>query len=248
MELDKPFKQDKNGLWYVDFKDINTQVIHFPEIGKCNAKKATFYKVEGMDNIIIKDTTEYPYFLNRHKHLKLLSELVKRQSRITDVDYPFAYCKDYGILRGIVELFYLDSISINDIIYSIKYKNNLSQLEVIKNYYNHENDNIDNIIVLLLNILELISKMHNNGVYYTDIRAGNFLLYNNEVKVIDFEPDYVRFKDRNGMYLDKILFNYASLVETILRRCGFEDVFFNAGEDFYETEKRVLSLRKSLER
>ena len=249
MELDKPFKKDKNGLWYLDSRDIKTKEIYFPEVGKCNARKNTFYLIEGMDNYIIKDSTEYPYFMNRFRNLSLLKKLVEKQSDIPEIDFPFAYCKDYGILRGIVEVFYQEAISLNDLLFSTKYNDSsLSQLELIKKYYDHDSNNIDNVIMLLLKILELISKMYYHSIFYTDIKAGNFLLFNNDVKVIDFEPGLVHFKDRNDWYLNFILINFAILVETVLKRCGFKDVFFSPGEDFYETEKRILSLRKTLER
>ena len=100
---------------------------------------------------------------------------------------------------------------------------------------------------LLLDILDLISKMYDKGIYYLDIHSGNFLLYNNDVKVIDFEPGHVYFRDREWN-LKIMLNNYAILVERIRKRFGFKEIFFHSGIDFYNTEYNVKELKKRLER
>ena len=46
----------------------------------------------------------------------------------------------------------------------------------------------------------------------------------------------------------QMLISYATLVETVLCKFGFKNVLFNSGEDFFETEKRVKYLGKTLER
>ena len=106
---------------------------------------------------------------------------------------------------------------------------------------------IDNLICMLLDILNLISKMYDKGVSYLDIHSGNFLFYNNGIKVIDFDYGYVLF-DKKDKYFDRIIRNYDMLVETICRRFGFKDILFNRDDTFMETEHHVKSLKRELRR
>ena len=226
MELEEPFKQDRKGLWYLDSRDIKTNRKRFTEINKNNDKRAVFYTINGMDDYIIKDSTEYPYFFNRIRNLKLLKNLVEKQKELPKVDFPFAYYKDYGVLRGIVMKYYQDAESLNNLI-------KLYSFHEFQDFYHHDNNEIDNIIDLFLEILELISNMYDKGIFYMDIRPGNFVIYNNSVKVIDFEPGFVYFRDCGSWNYYQMLISYATLVETVLCKFGFKNVLFNSGEDFF---------------
>ena len=90
--------------------------------------------------------------------------------------------------------------------------------------------------------------MYQKGVYYVDINSSNFVVYNNVVKVIDFEPEHVFFSDRSKWYFTRILKNYELLVDSVRKRFGFKPVLFNSGDDFHDTERNVKDLRKRLER
>ena len=54
-------KQDKDGLLYLDSHDIRLESFRFPEINKEPSEKRTFYKIEGIDDYILKDTTAIPF-------------------------------------------------------------------------------------------------------------------------------------------------------------------------------------------
>lgn len=240
MENELPFRHDRKGLKYLDSRDIKTDEIIIKQMSGSYRDRAHFFAIDGNDDYIIKDCTMYPLILNRPRNLKLLKQLVEKQEEIKNVDFPIAYYKSFNILKGIVIPYYKDSASLREII-------SLHPFEDLPNYYNHDSNEIDNLISLLLEILELISNMYDHKVYYLDIHTGNFLLYNNSVKVIDFEPGHVFFRDRKWN-LKLILSNYAMLVEKIRRMYKFKEIFFHSGVDFYNTEMNVKALRKRLER
>lgn len=241
MELKEPFKLDKKGLVYLDSHDIKINNLCFKEIKKSYSEKRQFFKIDGIDDYIIKDSTSSPLLFNVSKNKKLLENLVNKQKDIPDVDFPIGYYQDNGKMKGIIIPYYEDSLSLRKMIY-------LYNFEELKNYYNHDCNDIDNLINLFIRILELISKMYNNGVMYLDIHSGNFVFKDNDVKVIDFDPGFVYFKDKDNDHYERILMNYATLVETICRRLKFKPILFNPECTFMETERKVKRLKKELER
>ena len=246
MEHQLPFKLDKKGIWYLDSSDIITKEIVFPRYNnrpyeRPYENRTHFYTIDGIDDYIIKDCTMYPLLFNRSRNLKLLQELVKRQKDFSNIDFPVAYYKGHEMLKGIVIPYYKDSVSLNELIY-------FKGFNKLKEYYNHDNNEINNVVNLLLDILKLIITMYKKGIYYVDINSSNFLVYNNIIKVIDFEPDHVFFSDRNNWHLNRILKNYELLVYNVINKFNFKPVLFHSGDDFYDTELNVKILTKRLER
>ena len=239
MNINDLLKVDRSGLSYLDANDIKIEPFRFVEIGKKVEDKRTFYKVEGINDYIIKDTTMIPFLFNRSVNRNLLRKLVNKQKELPEIGFPIGYYSCHGKMNGTIIPYYPESLSIRKFIYLYDFEN-------LKEYYNHDSDDIDNLIRLLLEILEIVRKMKDKQVYYTDINTGNFVIHNNEVKVIDFDPGYVLFE--NNDCCERILKNYAILVERVCHKLGFENVFFNNGETFIDTEYRVKSLRKGLRR
>ena len=240
MEYKEPFKQDKKGRWYLDSRDIKIHDLYIKQMSSATRDRAHFFSIEGINDYIIKDCTMYPLVLNRYQNLKLLKKLVEKQSEIDKVEFQVAYYQSLMMLKGMVIPYYKDAPSLNEV-------TSLHKFEELRNYYDHESDDIDNLISLLIEILELIINMFEHGVYYLDIHTGNFLIYNNTIKVVDFEPGHVYFNQKQW-HLSLILSNYALLVEKIRRRYGFKEIFFHPGVDFYNTEMNVMALKKKLER
>ena len=242
MEHELPLRLDRKGLCYLEAGDVSCKEIVFRHHNnKPYEYQAHFYTIDGTDNYIIKDCTMYPLLFNRKRNLKLLKELINRQKYFTNIDFPIAYYKSYQMLKGIVIPYYKDSLSLYELLY-------FSSFSQLKEHYNHESNEIDNLISLLLDILELISTMYYKGMCYVDINSSNFVFYKNNVKVIDFEPSRIYFKDRDDWYLKRILSNYELLVEGVSRRYNFKPLLFNAGDDFYSAEESVKGLKRRLER
>ena len=241
MNNELPFRIDRRGLKYLDSRDIKTHELYVKQMSGSYRDRAHFFAIDGINDYIIKDCTMYPLFFNRYRNLKLLKDLTDKQKEITNVDFPIAYYKSYERLKGIIIPYYQDATSLKELLY-------LHTFTDLSNYYHHDSNEIDNLISLLLDILELISSMYNKGVYYIDIHSGNFLFYNNSVKVVDFEPGHVYFSDSSKCYLEIIMKRYESLVEKIRKRFGFKETFYYAGNSFYTAENNIKKLRKRLER
>ena len=244
MEYKEPFKKDKRGLWYLDIRDIVLKEIYFPQYkrpyGHYDERKP-FYEIEGMDNLLVKDSSDYPAFFNHTRNLKLIEKLCQKQEEIPEVEFTVGYLQGYLMMSGIIVPYYKGGISVKSLACLYPFSD-------IQKYYNHEANEIDNLFSILLDILHLLTIMYNKGVYYTDANSGNFIIYNNEIKVIDFEPQFVFFSDYTGKHLNKILSKYTELVNAVFRRYNLEDLGLLQQDSFYETEKKILELRKRIER
>ena len=239
MNIYEVLKQDKNNIWYIDNND-KLDELFLVDINKPYKERKKFYKIDGIDNYIIRDCTDYPHFLNGSKNYKLIKKLVAKQEELPDIGFPIGYYKKNDVIKGTIIPYYKDAISLRKICYL--YKNELNT------FYNHSDNGEENFICLLLDILELLNRMYNKEVMYVDIHYGNFLIWNNDVKVIDFEPGYVYFSDKLKWHYESILRNYSLLVGELCRRFGYKNILFPRQESFMETEYMVKSLRKRLER
>ena len=240
-ELAEPFKKDRHNLWYLNAGDIKLTGFNFQEPGKVYEHKTKFFKIDEINDYLIKDTTMYPIFFNRFRNINLLKSLQGKQNLFHDIDFPIGYCMDKSKLVGTIIPYYENAISLREFV-------QLQKLNNLKDLYYRDSSNMDNLIALFLEILDLLSRLYQENVIYLDIHSGNFLLYQNKIKVIDFEPNYVFFGDRNDKYYRILLRNYIIFIETTCKRLGFEDILLNPGETFMETENKVKVLRKKLER
>ncbi len=230
---------DDNGIPFLDSRKVNIESFKFPEIKKSYQEKRTFFEIEGIDDYIVKDTTMVPLLFNRTINKKLLANLIDRQPVLPDVGFPIGYYKKHGLMNGTIIPYYKDAACLRNLIY-------INKFEDLKKFYNRCDDDIDNLINMLVDIIRILSKLQENDIYYTDTNSGNFVIHNNEVKIIDFDPGFVFFKDKDFKHYDRILLNYADLVELVLRRYGFKNILFNREDTFAETAGRVKSLRKEL--
>ena len=244
MEIKDLLKLDKKGIPYLDSKDVTIEEIAFKRYARPYQRtqyEKEFFKIEGIDDYIIKDTTLYPLFFNHNSNLKLIGKLIEKQELIEEVDFPIAYFKGLFGIRGAVIPYYEDGKSIRELM-------NIYRFEELKKFYNHESNDIDNLISMFLDILYLLIIMYNKGVCYTDANTGNFVVYKNIMKVLDFEPRDIYFSDKYRRYLKYALSKYASLINIVCWKYFAKKVNFVSGEDFYSTEKKVLELKKVLER
>lgn len=241
VRLDRPFKLDKNGLWYLDTCDVYLTPFKFSEVGTSWKNNPHFFKIDGIDDYIVKDTTLYPFFFNRLKNLNLLKKLQNKQESLPNIDFPIGYVKDIKDgYKGIIIPYYKGATSLNDFIY-------LNRLKDLVNLYHHDDNDIDNLVTMFLEILSLIKTMYYNEIYYLDIHPGNFLIYNNSIKIVDFESEYIYFKDRDNWYFKRIISNYEVLINKICERMGFNEKIINS-DSFMDLENNVKILRKELKR
>ena len=74
------------------------------------------------------------------------------------------------------------------------YDNSVSLLKMLSN-------SSLNVYTWFLKAYEIIQELYDNDIIYIDIHGNNFLVLNNELKIIDFEPGAVYFKDKSFQIL-----------------------------------------------
>ena len=216
-DVPKNLLQDKNGLFFLKKSDIEKNSISFYDCFIKNGEmaKAFFYCIKGNNSYIVKKHN----FLNRKKeqdaiiemleHFKIISKLLNK------VDLPIGYYKELGKVKGIIIPYYENAISIMNMMLNYS-------LDDIKKIYFYDDDNIYNLFHIFLEIISLIEEMYENQMFYYDINDNNFLIYQNEIKVIDFEPYRVIFNEDTKTF-PIIAFNYLLLLNEILKKYQLMD-------------------------
>ena len=88
--------------------------------------------------------------------------------------------------------------------------------------------------------LLLIEELFENNIYYTDIHRGNFILNNNSVKLIDFDYNFVLYKEkRDKALLQMVLRNYDDMLYFITKRFGLGDIMYYQVNSFEGMRKRI---------
>ncbi len=205
-------KMDKDGLLYIEDERIITHEDLF--IDKREFKNERYYSngffrlPYSMDYII-----KYSYTIFTRKEINqiknMLSILVSKQKEIPDIDFPIGYFKQWRKLAGLIIKYYPDGISCDNVF-------NHHDIEEIGKFYAHDEDNYRNLFLIFEGVLSLVQEMFENGIYYTDLNPGNIMLVDNEIKLIDFDPYYVKFTDKDKLF-KSIMKTYCELIKCTLK-------------------------------
>ena len=209
-------KFDKNGLLYIDNDKFKKHPLDLNEIkeDENNKIKNYFYELESTSDYIIKYSINN---LNTSDLINMLINFKKINDRIKKIDFPIGYYLENNHIKGEIIRYYKNSFSL----YSLS---ETKDINILSKYYYHDEDTIHNLYLLMLEILDLIEELYEENVYYTDIHRGNFVINNNDVKLIDFDYKYISFKDKKDRkLLYSILNNYENLLFMMNKR-------FNLGE------------------
>ena len=82
------------------------------------------------------------------------------------------------------------------------------------------------------------NELFDNGIYYTDTNTGNFIITDNQIKVIDFDPNYVKFDDKDHR-LAIILDHYIRLINCVLDNYQLHNRYNENIQNF--NEARILT-------
>ena len=177
-------KTDNLGIPYFDESDKGEQI--FCTLPKSRYKKTTnsyFCKLLTLKDYIIKYSKNE---INKDDYLQMLKIFQETKNEITLTDFPIGYYEEEGILKGTIIPYYQDSISL----LQTTENRNLADL---KKYYYHDDDDLHNLYVLLNNILDILEELQNNNISYLDSNPSNFLIKDNQIKLIDFDPKYIKY-------------------------------------------------------
>ena len=89
-------------------------------------------------------------------------------------------------------------------------------LESLQKYIYRDDDSLHNLFLVYLEVLDILEELFENGVSYFDVNAGNFVIYNNEVKIIDFESQFIFFeKSKRNEHI--IIYNYLDTLNQLVK-------------------------------
>lgn len=128
----------------------------------------------------------------------LIQNLYKYGKNIYGIDFPYGVITNDNRIVGQVIPYYDESCEIS----------NFEQIN-------------GNPYSLLLDAYYLIKELYDHGIFYMDIHEHNFVITPKEIKLIDFDCDFIQFKSRfatfNDYYEKTILCNFKYMVSCILR-------------------------------
>lgn len=233
--LPEEIELDKNNLWYIDGDKVKVHKITLENPTFTFTPKSTFYKFDSTDDYIIKVDNRFLFF-KEYSFKKMLYNLSLLKEKLPFIDIPIGYFKENNKLIGTIVPYYKNSFSINKIIHNYT-------LDSLSNIYNHDSNKENNLIDLHLEILNLLQVMFDNRLSYLDVHEGNFLIFNNNVKIIDFDPSYIKFNNSRINY-HKIIDRYIHLINKINAYLNMNYININRVNNFSDVEKDIKKLIK----
>ena len=173
---------------------------------------------------IYKEFADYGF--NGNKDDYLIQELQSRKDGIKLTDLPFGVVTLEGRIIG------------QQIPY---YPNHLSLYEYFKN--NQINDPYE----IYLSMLDILKELFDNNIIYFDNHAKNFLINDNQLKLIDFDYDYILFNNINMRCLKTMLDNYIYTINLLNRiYTNTDNTMFEQTNTFSEAYDQVKSLQRKI--
>jgi len=226
---------DNNGLIYFDEISKGKEIL-FPIIQNKKEKnsKSTFYELLKFENYLIKCTPT----LDKAKVFTMLRLFNELKEKITLTDLPIGYYQENKTFKGTIVPYYTNSISL----YQITKNYDLINLN---NYYLHDDDIIHNLYLLFYDILDILEELQNNGISYLDSNPSNIILKDNQVKLIDFEPQYLKY-GINKNNIKETLSRYDDLIFHTHLNFGLDNLAIYNSKDFKAMRKHLIKLENRI--
>ena len=231
----KELELNHDNIWFLDKEKINTKQIDFEYPSYTFTPRSKFYKIEGDDNYIIKINSDFIFF-EEPRIKRMLKKFYDVSDKLHNINFPIAYYQENGKLKGLVIPYYDNGVSIRNIV-------NSNNLERFMTLYNHSDNLEDNFMYLYLEILLLLEKMYQEKISYLDIHGGNFLIYHNQIKIIDFDPRYVKLND-NKFYESYIINKYCHFINNINISFKLKNELIFPKDNFESMENKIKRLIK----
>ena len=227
---------DRFGMYYFDENTKGNEIIFPPSLTKKDTEnKSKFYELLTIKNYLIKYSRKE---LNYKEIYKMLKLFIESQSKIALTDLPIAYYQENMKLKGLIVPYYQNSTSL----YQIIKNNNLNDLY---KYYFHDDDKIHNLYLLLNDILDVLEELSNNNILYLDTNASNFIIENNQIKLIDFEPQYLKY-EINKENIKRLLTNYDDLLYTICLNLKLDNLAIHNSKNFKNMRNYLTKLENKI--
>ncbi len=228
-------KLDGFNLLYYDNPIIKNYPLHL-EKNMLNSK-AFFYQLPLSSDYIIK----YQKKIMIYDEVKeFLLKVNKIKKHIKDIDFPIGYYQEENDIRGMIIPYYINSPSL----YTISETKDINELS---KYYYHDDDVVHNLFLLFLDILNLIEELCDYEIYYTDIHRGNFVIYENAVKLIDFDFKYIFYtRGQEDFYYKAILYDYEHLLFKLIKMFDLYELPIYTIKSIDKMKKHVLKVENKV--
>ena len=227
-------KMDINGILYLD-KYIKKD----DYIKTLESRYSRFYNLFSTNEYIIKynlQTLSQNDIIGMKDMLNNINEV---RSKIPSIDFPIGYYLENDLLRGLIIYYYNNAISLKKIFC------NYSITDLFK-YYAYDDNPYKNLILLYLEIISLMEELLDNKIFYLDIHGGNFVLCNNQVKLIDFEPSQLVFGTNNNILYEKIIYILKLLINYSNCKLGLYEYIDGNIDSIMKLKNEVKKLEKRL--
>lgn len=102
---------------------------------------------------------------------------------------------------------------------------------------------VSHLISIYNKCLKILEELYKNGIYYTDIHAKNFMVDNNDVKLIDFEYDQIKFDDEKQISL---IFGRITFMFNLINSLLGSDIKYDVPSNFAQAYENLDVMKKRL--
>lgn len=227
---------DSNGLHYFDESDKGNQIFYtLPTSRYKKTNNSYFYKLLTLKDYIIKYSKKE---INKDDYLQMLKIFQEIKDEITLTDFPIGYYEEKGIFKGIVIPYYQNSISLLQVTEN-------KTLDDLFKYYHHDDDKLHNLYVLLNNILDILEELQNSSISYLDSNPSNFLIKDNQIKLIDFDPKYIYY-GLNNKNISATLSRFDDLVFFLHLNLKLDNLTIYQAKNFKAMRKHLIKLENKM--
>ncbi|MBP5683830.1 MAG: hypothetical protein J6X02_01060 [Bacilli bacterium] len=229
---------DKNGLIYYTQHDKGEEIIFEKDINKKNPDEISrFYKLNNHPELIIKYAIKN---FDNEKVRYMLRTFMELQKRVYLTKLPTSYYMEDGIMKGTIIPYYDKGISLNTVSLTKK-------IDELMKYYYHDEDILHNLFILFSDIMDILEELVDNNVIYFDTNPGNFVLINNRIQLIDFDPEYDRIVyEVNKKNIVKMLIEFDRLVFLVTKRFGIADLCYYNPRNIQSYRKHLVKIENKI--
>lgn len=236
-------KFDNNNIGYIDINNIILE-----------RKQFINQDYDSKEIILVKKdfylTNSKDYLLKINKNIdkndarlhELTVQLINKQCEIKNVDLPIGIVLNNQDVIGQIIRYYNNSKSLKSICLN-------EDLESLQKYIYRDDDSLHNLFLVYLEVLNILEELFENNISYLDVNGGNFVIYNNQVKIIDFEPEYISLKKmRYNEHI--ILNNYLETLGHLIKALGINEYYdcVMSDKEFSKIRTKVIDFENRIRR
>ena len=163
------------------------------------------------------------YQFNGERDEILISKLQEKQAKIKLTEFPTGVLTREGYIFGQEMPFYENYETL------FNFKDNI--------------ESVSQLVEIYKKCLKILEELYKNDIYYTDVHSKNFMVNNDDIKLIDFEYGRVKFDDPS--YIDVVFYRVKNMFDFINSLLG-SNVKYDCPVNFEEAYENLDVMKKRL--